>query len=198
MADKTMNCDFLEGNPNELVHVFYEFYMFLFLLNHDSKTSQELHNILLESRLLRSRVIMDFFSEKKKRPNNKPCDDITVDDIVKNGQASNYYFDKSKYSDVRRLINKTTAHLTNASCSAAIFPTGLEDKTKFLYVDLAKMILNFVGNINTIIKDDLKTKLQDEDVRKLISDIVVYEFETIIKNLQYFIEENGDSTNSST
>lgn len=136
---------------------------------------------------------MDFFAEKK-----KSCDDISVDDIVKSNLVSNYYFDKSKYSDVRQLINKTTAHLTNASCSADIFPTGMEDKTKFLYVGLAKIILDFVGNINTIIKDDLKTKLQDEKVQKLISGIVHYEYETIIKNSQYFIEENGDSNNSST
>lgn len=184
MADETTT--YLEGNDNELVHIFYEFYIFLYLLNHDSKQCQELHNVLEDARRIHSRAIMDFFSDTKKKK-----DDIIVKDIVKNDFASNYYFDKNKYSDVRYLINKATAHLTEASCKSTVFPDGLEEKCKGFYVELAKMIMKFTSDIGTVIKDYLRPKLQENEVHNLINNVIDYELATILKNQKYFTEEDN-------
>ena len=183
MADQTSI--YIEGNDNELVHIFYEFYIFLYLLNHDSEQCQELHNILEEARRLHSRAIMDFFSDVKSKK-----DDIIVVDIVDDNYVSNYFFDRKKYADVRKMINKATAHLTEASCKSTIYPDGLEEKCKEFDVELVKMILNFTGRIEKIIKNDLKSKLQDDNVRTIISNITQYGWETILKNKKYFIEDN--------
>lgn len=181
MSNKTNT--YLEGNENELVHIFYEFYIFLYLLNHDSKECQELHNIIEDARRLHSRVIMDFFSDTGKN------DDIVVKNIVKDNVVSSYLFDKEKYSDIRTMINKATAHLTEASCKSTIYPDGLEEKCKEFYVELVKMITNFTGSIDTIIKSELKAKLQDNNVCNLINNITDYSLNTILNVPQYFIKK---------
>lgn len=184
MSNKTIT--YLEGNENKLIHIFYEFYIFLYLLNHDSKKCQELHNVLEDARRLHSRVIIDFFSDTRKK-----SDDIIVKDIVKDDFTSKYLFDKKTYFDIRNMINKTTAHLTEASCNRDVFPEGLEKKCRELYVELVKMVLDFTGSIDTIIKDNLKTKLQDNVVRDLKSKITYYLLETILKNIKYFVVEDN-------
>lgn len=160
MADETNIC--LEGNENELLHIFYEFHIFIYLLITDFKNSQELSNILVDARRLHSRTIMDFFSDIKK------ADDIIVTDIVKDNVVSSYLFDKEKYSDVRKMINKATAHLTEASCQKDFFPDELEKKFEKFYFELVKKIVDFTENIDKIINDNLKAKLQDSDVQNLI------------------------------
>lgn len=183
MANETIT--YLEGNENQLVHIFYEFYIFLYLLNHDSKECQELHNVLEDARRLHSRVIMDFFSDTKKK-----SDDIIVTDIVNDGFKSKYLFSNKAYDDIRTMINKTTAHLTEASCKSTVYPDGLEERCKELDVELVKIILEFTKNIEKIIENDLKAKLQDDKVRTLIGNITTFGWQTILKNLKYFIEDN--------
>lgn len=161
MADETNIC--LEGNENKLLHIFYEFHIFIYLLNIDFKNPQELSNILVDARRLHSRTIMDFFSDTKKKE-----DDIIVTDIVEDNSVSSYLLDKEKYSDVRKMINKATAHLTGASCQKDFFPDELEEKCRDFYVELLKMIMDFTENIDKIINDNLKAKLQDSDVQNLI------------------------------
>lgn len=101
MEDKTIT--YLEGNDNELVHIFYEFYIFLYLLNHDSKQSQELHNILEESRRIHARSVVNFFVKHRYK------DDLIVSDIVEQEYQLEYIFPKKKYKNALDIINKSTA-----------------------------------------------------------------------------------------
>lgn len=131
--------------------------------NCKDKRWQEVKDIFIESRRIHARVIIDFFSGSKHRE-----DDIIVDDIVTEPNEY-YHLEKTNYSDIRNMTNKATAHLARAGCTSSAYPPG--DKCRKAYADLAEKIFDFTENINAIIKDDLKTKLQDEAVCTLIEKI---------------------------
>lgn len=186
MANETIT--YLEGNENQLVHIFYEFYIFLYLLNHDSKECQELHNVLEESRRIHARCVVNFFVKNKKRYK----DDLIVSDIVEQKYLLEYIFPKEKYQNALDIINKSTAHLTLTSCKENFYTKEKEEECKKFYVAIAEYIAHFTWQIDKIIIGELREKLKTDEVSGFISKIKEYDYYTFFSNINYYVEVNRE------
>ena len=85
-----------------IVQVYYEFAVFLFLAQMDN-SNKLMHNIMLESKRIHTRVLTDFFSSTKSRPT-----DLVYSEII---DPSNSILINLP-ENIRTFINKSTAHLT--------------------------------------------------------------------------------------
>lgn len=186
MANETIT--YLEGNENKLVHIFYEFYIFLYLLNHDSLECQELHNILEESRRIHARCVVNFFVKNK----NRYKDDLIVSDIVEPEYLPEYIFPKEKYKNALDIINKSTAHLTLTSCKENFYTKEKEEECKKFYVAIAEYISHFTWQVDKIIKDTLREKLKTDEVSRLISQVKGYDYSTFFSSMKYYFEVNQE------
>lgn len=169
--------EFLEGNSNVLFHILYEFHIFLYTLNYTSK-SAEFHNIILDAQRIHARAVLDFFRDQKKYK-----DDIIITDILdKSVNPDEYIFaDSDEIEAIRKIINKTTAHLTYESCKEDIYHDN-DDLHIRLFVKLVNLIKHFVFHLPDILNDENKAYLNDTKTQELHASIKSEILITMIKN----------------
>ena len=165
--------EYLEGNDNIFVHIFYEFLTFLYLIQYDCKTNKMLHNIMLDSKKIRIRALCDFFSEERKKKGDMIYTDFIISDMD---------LCVALPTNLRTFINKETAHITEMRGKLDVPNDELIETIK----SIVSSINSFIGELDRNIKSEYKQCYQDNEMQKIRQNTL-----TAILKLVIYNDNNG-------
>lgn len=146
--------EFLEEADNLLVQVYYEFAVFLFLVQRKS-ADKYLHNIMMDATRIHIRVLADFFSSKRNNPS-----DLLYSDFLIN--CPSIQIDLPRH--IRHFINQSTAHLTKGRGKNVIN----DQEFRGIVSSIVSSIHGFTSQANRAnLKDEYKSLLDDEALKEI-------------------------------
>lgn len=166
---KTSNKIYLENCSNKIVQLFSLFSNFLFVVLKNSKNDYVLNNVLVDSRHLYIRSLIDFFNNKKKG------DDLTCNDFI----DSTHDYNIQCNSIFRNLLNKQTIHFTD---KRGTFSIDNDEEHKRITIQLIKNINHFLDELEIHIKDKYKEDFYDPNAQNLYHSLLSQITEICLSN----------------
>ena len=168
--------EYLEENDNLLIQLFAEFATFVYLSTLTAHNNELLDKILLDSKRIHIRMLYDFFTLKEKDKKGRRKDDLSTMDFLAMPVTWDIYIS----SELRRLTNKSAAHLTKARGTISVPRQDYIDASKSIILSISEFMRELDhGNMN----DKCKYYYKDENVISLK--------ETITKLLCRFADLNN-------
>lgn len=151
--------EYLENYDNLFVQIFNEFYTFLYVVQYDCKSNLTLHNVMLDSKKIHIRALCDFFSNQRKQD-----DDLIYTDFI-NSQVD---LSVQKTTDLKRFINKSTAHISKKRGTLKFPEKDFLDVTKALICRINR----YIAELDKNLKREYKVLYDDEKVQKMRKNVL--------------------------
>lgn len=164
--------NFIEDTDNPIIQVLQEFLTFLYLVEHDSKENEMLHNIFQIVMKLEMRTLLYFFSNERKDE-----DDYIYTDFIVNAEDLSVELPNNA---LRRFINKNTMHLSKKRGKLTVPTTDLTNTRD----SLIKSINRFTEALATNLSGEFVAYSTDERVEKIKTCIRKNIIKIVLSNIE--------------